>query len=186
MTGKEWEDSVRAMAEALPQSCVFANEPKMRAGYRVEGGTPDLTVLWSGRCHLVECKLAAGSSVPLGRLVKPESGKPPPGVTWMQAATMTAAEAAGARCWVAVCLELPDATIRRLAQQQLAGGGGDVPAVVRRLVPWSIWRPLMELAEAARLRGGDVEASIPASELAAMGWPIRTTVELRRALETRG
>lgn len=183
MTGKEWEDIVRAMAEALPKSCVFPNEPKMRNGYRVEGGTPDLTVLWSGRCHLVECKVSAGSSVPLGRLGKPESGKPPPGVTWMQAATMSAAEAAGGRCWVAVCLELPEATQRRLAQQQLVGGGGDMPAVVRRLVPWTLWRARMEAAEQARRTGGDVDASIPAVELAELGFPLRSAAELRRALE---
>ena len=183
MTGKEWEDIVRAMAEALPQSCVFANEPKTRNGYRVEGGTPDLTIIWRGVCHLIECKEASDSSIDLGRLVKPAKGKPPAGVTWMQAATMTAAEAAGARCWVAVHLELPEATRRKAAQQQLVGTGGDLPAVIRRLVPWALWRARMAAAEEARLRGGDVMASIPAVELAELGFPLRTAVELRRALE---
>ena len=185
MTGKEWEDAVRAMAETLPHVCVFANEPKTRAGYRVEGGTPDMTLIWRGACHLVECKESTGSSIDLGRLVKPERGKkPPPGVTWMQAATMTAAEQAGAVCWVAVHLEVPESTRRKAAQVRLDGTGGDLPAVIRQLVPWALWRARMAAAEEARLRGGDVQASIPAVELAGLGYPLRTAAELRDALET--
>ena len=183
MTGKEWEDAVRAMAETLPHACVFANEPKMRAGYRVEGGTPDLTLIWRSICHLVECKESSGSSIDLGRLAKPERGKkPPPGVTWMQAATMTAAEQAGALCWVAVHLEVAESTRRRAAQVALDGTGGDMPAVIRRLVPWTLWRARMVAAEEARRTGGDVAASIPAVELAGLGYPLRTAGELRAAL----
>jgi len=183
VTGKEWEDAVRAMAEALPHACVFANEPKTRNGYRVEGGTPDMTLIWRGICHLVECKEASGSSIKLGRLAAPPDGKkPPPGVTWMQAEMMNSAEQAGALCWVAVQLEVSESTRRRAAQVALDGTGGDMPAVIRRLVPWGLWRARMAAAEEARRTGGDVVASIPAVELAGMGWPLRTAGELRAAL----
>jgi hypothetical protein len=95
---------------------------------------------------------------------------------------MDAATAAGARCWIAVRLEVPESTRRRAAQVALDGTGGDMPAVIRRLVPWGLWRARMVAAEEARRTGGDVVASIPAVELAGLGWPLRTAGELRAAL----
>ena len=183
MTGKEWEHVIEAwLATVGGWDCRF--EPKVQNGYKMKGGTPDFGLYLGATFHLIECKESTGSSIDLGRLVKPEQGKKPPeGVTWMQAATMTAAEAAGVRCWVAVHLELPEATRRKAAQQQLVGTSGDLPAVIRCLVPWTLWRARMAAAEEARLRGGDVQASIPAVELAGLGHPLRSAVELRRALE---
>jgi len=40
----------------------------------------------------------------------------------------------------------------------------------------------MVAAEEARRTGGEVVASIPAVELAGLGWPLRTAGELRGAL----
>ena len=44
----------------------------------------------------------------------------------------------------------------------------------------------MVAAEEARRTGGDVQASIPARELAALGWPLRSAGELRAALVADG
>ena len=87
---------------------------------------------------------------------------------------------------MAARLELSDVQRRKLAQQPIFGGGGDVPAAIQRLVPWPLWRARMVAAEEARRTGSDVVASIPAAELAALGWPLRSAGELRAALVADG
>ena len=178
--GKGWERDV----EALLRGCggwFHRHEPKMAGKIRVSGGVPDFEAVFSGVCHIIEAKHESGASMNLGRLVglDRECGA---GIKPSQAAEMDAATAAGARCWIAVRLEVPESTRRRAAQVALDGSGGDMPAVIRRLVPWSLWRARMVAAEEARRTGGDVVASIPAADLAGLGYPLRTAGELRAAL----
>ena len=181
--GKGWERDVEAMLRGVG-GWFHRHEPKMAGKIRVSGGVPDFELVLSGTCHIVEAKHESGASMSLGRLVglDRECG---PGIKPSQAREMDAATKAGARCWIAARLELPESTRRRAAQVRLDGSGGDMPAVVCRLVPWSFWRARMAIAEEARRTGGDVVASIPAAALAMLGWPLRNAMELRAALEDR-
>ena len=178
--GKGWEREMEAMMRGVG-GWFHRHEPKMAGKIRVSGGVPDFEAVLSGVCHIIEAKHESGASMNLGRLdgLDRECGA---GIKPSQAREMDAATAAGARCWIAVRLEVPESTRRRAAQVALDGSGGDMPAVIRRLVPWGIWRARMVAAEEARRAGGDVVASIPARELAALGWPLRTVGELRAAL----
>jgi len=178
--GKGWEREVSAWLGACG-GWMHRHEPRMAGKIRVSGGVPDFEIVLNGRAHLVECKHESGPSMDLGRLLglDRECGS---GIKPSQAREMDAATKAGARCWVAASLDLPTTTRRKATQQRLIGTGGDLPAVIRQLVPWALWRARMAAAEEARLRGGDVQASIPAVELVGLGWPIRTAVELRAAL----
>ena len=180
--GKGWEREVEALMRSVIGGYVHRHEPRMAGKIRVAGGVPDFEIILDGRAHLVECKHESGPSMDLGRLVglDRECGS---GIKPSQAREMDAATAAGARCWVAASLELPTTTRRKGAQVRLDGTGGDMPAVVRQLVLWALWRARMAAAEEARLTGAKVEASIPAVELAGLGHPLRTAAELRRALE---
>ena len=180
--GKGWEREVEALMRSVPGGYVHRHEPKMAGKIRVAGGVPDFEIILLGCAHLVECKHSSGSSAQLGRLVDTEKDCPPEGISPKQAREMDAATAAGARCWIAVRLEVSESTRRKAAQVALDGTGGDMPAVIRRLVPWTLWRARMEAAEDARRTGGDVQASIPAVELAGLGYPLRTAGELRAAL----
>jgi hypothetical protein len=160
----------------------------MRAGRRVTSGAPDIHAIYQGAPHYIECKMfATGNKAPLGLLVrkvgadgkeKDDGGSVSP----ENAAVMDQLTAAGGRCWIACMVVMSEAAQRKAAQVTLDGTGGDVPAVIRRLVPWGLWRARMAAAEEARRTGGDVQASIPAVELAGMGWPLRTAGELRAAL----
>ncbi len=179
--GKGWEREVEALLRAVG-GWTHRHEPKMAGKIRVSGGVPDFEIVLLGRAHLVECKHSSGSSAQLGRLVDTEKDCPPEGISPKQAREMDAATTAGAHCWVAVRLEVAESARRRAAQVALDGSGGDMPATIRRLVPWTLWRARMVAAEEARRTGGDVQASIPAAELATLGWPLRTVGELRAAL----
>ena len=181
MTGKEWERTVEAWRAAVGGwDCRF--EPKVQNGYKMEGGTPDFGVYRGGAFHLIECKKETAASMTLAKNKNSDGS----GISPAQAAEMDRATSRGVRCWVAARLELSEVQRRKLAQQPIYGGSGDVPAAIQRLIPWALWRARMAAAEEARLRGDKVDASIPAAELAAMGWPIRSAAEFRRALETRG
>ena len=179
--GKGWEREVEALLRAVG-GYAHRHEPKMAGKIRIAGGVPDFEIILLGRAHLVECKHSSGTSAALGRLVDTGKDCPPEGISPKQAAEMDAATAAGARCWIAVRLEVPESTRRRAAQVALDGSGGDMPATIRRLVSWTLWRARMVAAEEARRTGGDVVASIPAVELAGLGWPLRSAAELRAAL----
>ena len=178
LTGKEWEHVIGAwLATVGGWDCRF--EPKVQNGYKMKGGTPDFGLYLGTTFHLIECKEETAASMTLAKNKNSDGS----GISPAQAAEMDRATSRGVRCWVAAHLELPESTRRKAAQQQLVGTGGDIPAVIRRLVPWALWRARMAAAEEARLRGGDVQASIPAVELAGLGHPLRSAVELRRALE---
>lgn len=177
MTGKEWEHTVEAMLEAVGGwDCRY--EPKVQNGHKMDGGTPDFGLYLGTAFHLVECKKETAASMTLAKNKNSDGS----GISPAQAAEMDRATSRGVRCWVAARLELSDVQRRKLAQQPIFGGGGDVPAAIQRLVPWPLWRARMVAAEEARRTGGDVVASIPAVELAALGWPLRTAGELRAAL----
>ena len=100
----------------------FRNEPTMRGGYRVSGGTPDYTALRAGVMHLIECKDGSGPSLRLGCYEAPAGEKlPPAGITPAQAATLDACEREGGRGWILA---------------RLTGAQGEVTA----LISWRVWR----------------------------------------------
>ena len=138
--GTGWERELGAMLRAVPGGYVHRHEPKMAGKIRVSGGLPDFEIILHGRAHLIEAKAETGTAASLGRLVgiDRDCGT---GVKPSQAAEMDAATRAGASCWIAVRLEVPESTRRRAAQVALDGSGGDMPAVICRLVPWTLWRP---------------------------------------------
>ena len=179
MTGKEWEHAIEAMLRAVPGAWPCRYEPKMQAGYRVDGGTPDFGIWVAPTYHLIECKLSSKGWMPLAKTEKGGDGVSP-----AQAETMDAAERAGIRCWVAARLELSEAQYRKLSQQTITGVGGDVPRAVQQLVPWSVWGDWMRRAEGQRLRGEPVQASIPAADLVRLGYPLRHVGELVVALRS--
>lgn len=182
MTGKEWEHIVAGWLRLSGGwDCRF--EPKMQNGFRMDGGNPDFGVYFTGQLHLIECKEESESSMRLAKSTNSKGKLSGSGISPAQAAEMDRATSRGVRCWVAARLELPAATIRRLAQQHIEGKGGDVPDVVQRLVPWEEWRRRMTIAAGQRLRGVEADASIPAVELAGLGHPLRSAAELLRALD---
>ena len=192
MTGKGLE----SLLESLLSDCErltgnrlawHRHEPKMAGKIRVSGGLPDYEVILAGVPHLIECKHESKAAAALGRLTatKDAGGEDKwtgTGVKPDQAREMDRHERAGVRCWILIRLEVNAATLKRAAQQSLMGSGGDLPAVVCRLVPWPEWRALMAAAEDCRRRGQEPQASIPAAELAVMGWPLRSAQELLAAL----
>jgi hypothetical protein len=193
MTGKGLESLLESMlsdCERLTGNRLawHRHEPKMAGKIRVSGGLPDYEAVFDGRTHLIECKHESGSAAALGRLTaaKDATGDDKwtgTGVKPDQAREMDRHERAGVRCWILIRLEVNAATLKRAAQQPLMGAGGDLPAVVCRLVPWPEWRARMAAAEDCRRRGQEPQASIPAAELALMGHPLRSAGELLKALE---
>ena len=187
-TGQQWEREIGRLLDGIHGCAWLPIPPAMRAGRRVTSGAPDIHAIYQGAPHYIECKMfATGNKAPLGLLVrkvgadgkeKDDGGSVSP----ENAAVMDQLTAAGGRCWIACMVVMSEAAQRKAAQVTLDGTGGDVPAVIRRLVPWGLWRARMAAAEEARRTGGDVQASIPAVELAGMGWPLRTAGELRAAL----
>ena len=123
--GKSLEAQTESALAAV--TCAwFRNEPKMQAGHRVAGGTPDYTALVGGVAHLIESKSGSGTSLPLGRLE--ETGeKLPAGITPAQAAMLDRWEAAGGRGWIVA--SLPGPVILGVAAP---------PHVA--LIPWQEWR----------------------------------------------
>ena len=187
LTGKGWESQMELLlsqCERLTGGRLawHRHEPKMAGKIRVSGGLPDYEAVFDGAVHLIECKHESGSAANIGRLegTDRDCGA---GVKPSQAREMDRHERAGVCCWVAVRLEVNAATLRKAAQGRVLGTGGDLPAVVCRLVPWPEWRALMAAAEDRRRRGQEPQASIPAAELAVMGWPLRSAGELLKALE---
>ena len=161
-----------------------------RYGGKTETGLPDYGVLFGGMTHWIECKHESDSaSMRIGRLkadIGPD-GRPlkvDKGVKPAQAEQMDRFLLAGpaVRCWVAARLEVSAATLRKASQVRLDGTGGDMPPVICRLIPWPAWRALMAAAEDCRRRGQEPQASIPAADLAAMGWPCRNAAELLAAM----
>jgi len=119
--GKEMENICEAWLRGTG-ACWFRNEPTMRGGYRMSGGTPDYTALQAGIMHLIECKDGSGPSLRLGCCEAPAGQKlPPAGITPAQAATLDACEREGGRGWILA---------------RLTGPQGQVTA----LVPWRVWR----------------------------------------------
>ena len=119
--GKELENICEAWLRGTG-AMWFRNEPTMRGGYRVSGGTPDYTALRAGIMHLVECKDGCGPSLRLGCYEAPAGEKlPPAGITPAQAATLDACEREGGRGWILA---------------RLTGPQGQVTA----LIPWRVWR----------------------------------------------
>ena len=196
LTGKGWESQMELLlsqCERLTGGRLawHRHEPKMAGKIRVSGGLPDYEAVFDGAVHLIECKHeSSASAMRIGRLqadIGPD-GKPlkvDAGVKPAQAVQMDRFLLAGpsVQCWVAARLEVNTATLKKAAQQPLIGTGGDLSAVVCRLVPWPEWRALMAAAEDRRRRGQEPQASIPAAELAVMGWPLRSAGELLKALE---
>ena len=162
----------------------WRNEPEVRNGIKIPSGLPDYGCTLDGHPILIECKHTSNkASVQLGRLIKnPDRDTPEEGVSWIQAANMDSATLAGWTCFVAVRLEVNAATLRKASQVRLDGTGGDMPPVLCRLIPWSAWRARMAAAEDARRRGQEPQASIPAADLAVMGWPCRNAGELLAAI----
>ena len=192
MTGKGLETTLETMlsdCERLTGGRLawHRHEPKMAGKIRVSGGLPDYEAVFDGRVHLIECKHESGSAAALGRLTasKDATGADKwtgTGVKPDQAREMDRHERAGARCWILIRLEVSAATLRKASQVRLDGTGADMPPVICRLVPWPAWRTLMAAAEDARRRGQEPQASIPAADLAAMGWPCRNAAELLAAI----
>jgi hypothetical protein len=201
MTGKGWEACFGADSKAhrgyLPtlalttrgalhwwQNIVTVN----KYGGKSETGMPDFGIVLDGGLHFVECKHdSTASGMMLGRLEasKDAGGEDKltgTGVKPLQAAWMDAATTAGGTCWIAARLEVSTATLRKAAQMRLDGSGADLPPIITRLIPWPTWRALMAAAEDARRRGEVPDASIPAADLAGMGWPCRNAGELLKAL----
>ena len=186
MTGKGLE----SLLESLLLGCErltggrlawHRHEPKMAGKIRVSGGLPDYEAVFDGAVHLIECKHESGSAADIGRLegTDRDCGA---GVKPSQAREMDRHERAGVRCWIAIRLEVNASTLRKSAQGRLDGSGGDMPPVICRLVPWPTWRALMAAAEDCRRRGQEPQASIPAADLATMGWPCRNAAELLAAI----
>lgn len=186
MTGKGLETTLEAMlsdCERLTGGRLawHRHEPKMAGKIRVSGGLPDYEAVFDGRVHLIECKHESGSAADIGRLegTDRDCGA---GVKPSQAREMDRHQRAGATCWILVRLEVSAATLRKASQMRLDGTGADMPPVICRLIPWPAWRALMAAAEDARRRGQEPQASIPAADLAVMGWPCRNAAELLAAI----
>ena len=146
-------------------------------GGKSETGMPDFGILLDGSLHFVECKHDSGPSVMrLGQLTarQDEGGEDrltTAGVKPLQAEWMDLATTAGATCWIAARLEVGEKARQQSAQVRLGPPSDPLPPLITRLIPWPVWRDLM--AESA---------SIPAADLAAMGWPLRSAHELLAAL----
>ena len=116
---------VEAEAEAILRAAggfVHRNEPRMQGRILVSGGLPDFTLILRGVAHYVEVKHSQQALLPLGCLTPPlGTAKAPAGVSYQQAATLDALEAAGARGYV---------------YARLDSTRGSVAA----LVPWQTWR----------------------------------------------
>ena len=183
-----------------------AHHPPIRGGTRGESGLPDREVVWNGRAYLIEAKEETGTSCSLGRLIKlPKGVKPDHGVTWQQAEEMDRHTKAGVPCFVFACLAVPAKPAPKRRQARLQPEPERKAVEVLRIVPWPEWRALMARAEEQReavarwqMQAGrlmvlhgptcplppkpEVQASIPAADLAAMGWPCRNAAELLAAI----
>ena len=182
------------------------HHPPIRGGQRAESGLSDREVLWGGRAYMLEIKEETGTSAALGCLTKPLDGKRPThGITWQQAVEFDLHTVAVVPCFVAVALSVP-------AKPPTKAGGpgsGREAQTIRRIIPWAAWRALMVRAEDQReslarwqiesgrlmLRNGptcpipprpEVDASIPAADLAAMGHPLETAADLLAAFLANG
>ena len=155
---------------------------------------------------MLEVKEETGTSAALGCLTRPDDGKRPAhGVTWQQAEEMDRATIAGVPCFVVMVLTVP-AKPRKTRKDGSVADPGQTAATIARIIPWATWRALMQAAEDQRaavaqwqrdsgramVRNGPtcplppkptVDASIPAADLAVMGWPCRSAGELLKALE---
>jgi hypothetical protein len=182
-TDKEWENAVKAWLSELGMGLVQRNEPPfvysgrkwqpLKAG----SGWPDYAIVTGvgTPSHYVEVKLSSEPRVKLG-------GDGTAGVSDSQAARMDALSDLGHRCWIALRWEVPDSVRAKSLQGSLDGARAPLPYAVQLLIPWKAWRALRAAAVDARDQGGKVEASIPAVDLAALGWPLRSANELRKAL----
>lgn len=179
ITPTEWETSTKRWLEALSLA-FFRNEPEMRNGYRVDGGTPDYTALLAGHAHLIECKLETSTAFTLGQLTAPttiskETGKKTKekhGISSTQADALTGWERNGGHGWIAARLEVP-AKAPRGKQASMLDNGREAQ-MIQRLVPWSDWRRL--LLNGAR--------SVPYAEFTMLGYPLRDAADLLTALAT--
>lgn len=205
--GESYLDRLLSECHALENGRLWWHEhhPPIRGGTRAESGLPDREVLWNGRAYLLEAKEEEGTSCSLGRLIKlPKGVKPDHGVTWRQAEEMDLHTAAGVPCFVVAILTVPYKAPRKRKDGSISDPGYP-GAAIARIVPWPTWRALMERAEEQRrslarwqiesvrlmVRFGpacelppkpEVQASIPAAELAVMGYPLRSAHELLAAL----
>jgi hypothetical protein len=159
-------------------------------GGKSETGMPDFGIVLDGRLHFIECKHESSApSMQIGWLTATKdaggadkwtsAGVKPDQAEWMDAATK-----AGATCWVAARLEVNTRTREKSAQVRLGEASEPLPPLITRLIPWPEWRARMAAAEDCRRRGQEPQASIPAAELALMGWPLRSAHELLAALRS--
>ena len=180
LTPTGWETSTKRWLEALPLA-FFRNEPEMRGGYRVDGGTPDYTALLAGQAHLIECKLETSTAFTLGQLTTPttislETGKQTKekhGISSTQAESLTVWERNGGHGWIAARLEVP-AKAPRINKKGEVTDPGREAQVIQRLVAWSDWRRLL-------LNG---TRSVPFAEFAMTGYPLNSATDLLTALQS--
>jgi hypothetical protein len=206
LTGKGWEKQVdhwlSELATSTPRFHWHPHEPKQNGNIKLASGYPDREIIWEGRAYLIEVKEESGTSLTVGRSVgkDKEAGS---GVKPSQYRELDLHLAAGAPCFVAVLLQVPAARERK--QAQLLGPPARKAESIQRLIPWADYRPWIDRREAAiaaetrwmadtaqrALRGQptqprpEVQASIPAAELAVMGHPLRSAHELLAALRVK-
>ena len=177
MTGTEWEHQIERWLKALPLAS-FRNEPKVQGGYKMAGGTPDYTALLAGRCHLIECKLETSTAFVLGQLTAPvtvsaatgKETKEKHGISSEQSATLTRWESHGGYGWIAARLEV-SALAPRGKQAKLLDEGRKAQ-VIQRIVPWRVWRKMLE----------EGKCSVPYLEFAGLGYPLNSAQELIAAI----
>ena len=184
--------------------CWHQHHPPIRGGVRAKSGLPDREIVRNGRAYFLEVKEKTGESIEIGLLEGADTdcgGGIRPG----QAATMDTLTAAGSPCYVVAILEVPAKAPRKRKDGTISDPGRRA-ATIARIVPWPTWRALMAHAEEQRREverwqitagslmvayGPDcalpekptVNASIPASALAAMGRPLASAADILKALE---
>lgn len=184
--------------------CWHAHHPPIRGGTRAKSGLPDREVIWNGRAYLIEAKEKTGTAADLGYLTG-EDTECGGGVRPGQAREMDRHQRAGVQCFVFACLAVPAKPAPKRRQARLQPEPERKAVEVLRIVPWPEWRALMARAEEQReavarwqMQAGrlmvlhgptcplppkpEVQASIPAADLAAMGWPCRNAAELLAAI----
>ena len=207
IAGESYLDRLLSQCAASEGGCFHWHEhhPPIRGGTRGESGLPDREVLWKGHAYFLEVKEESGTSCSLGRLIKlPQGVKADHGVSWRQAEEMDLHTAAGGPCYVVAILTVPYKAPRKRKDGTISDPG-HAAATIARIVPWPEWRALMATAEEQRralarwqidsgrlmVRYGPtcelppkpvVDASIPAADLAVMGWSLRSAHELLAAL----
>ena len=168
-------------------------------GGKKESGIPDFCVLIGGVLHFIECKHEDGTSLTVGRSTG-EDDEAGNGVKPSQYRWMSARPESGGIYWIAARLNVPAAKERK--QGRLLGPPARQAESIQRLIPWQDYRPWIDRREAAiaeedqwpaknarrllahlpALPRPEVQASIPAADLAVMGWPLRSAQELLAAL----